>query len=116
MPYGSGTIVAQRHGTAEMADPRPCAQGTLIEIFAHFPWVEHALPAMGCSESQLDDLTATITAIDCDTIIVASLVDLARLIALAKRHCRVRYDLEEIGHPALAEVISDLLRNTANRK
>jgi predicted GTPase len=54
--------------------------------------------------------------VKCDTIIVASPVDLGRLIALPKPHCRVRYDLEEIGHPTLAEMISDFLRHTANRK
>jgi predicted GTPase len=88
----------------------------LIETFQRFPWVQRALPAMGYSQAQLDDLAATIAAVDCDTIIVASPVDLGRLIALPKPHCRARYDLEEIGHPALAEVISDFLRNTANRK
>jgi predicted GTPase len=115
MAYGSGTIVAQRYGAAEIVAPRPCARGSLIETFAHFPWVEHALPAMGYSESQLRDLSATINAVDCDTIIVASPVDLARLISLPKPYCRVRYDLEEINHPDLADVVSLFLRDQAHR-
>jgi predicted GTPase len=116
MGYGSGIIAAQRYGAREIIDARVAARGSLVETFKHFPWVDRALPAMGYSETQLQDLAATINAVDCDTIIVASPVDLGRLIALPKPHCRVRYDLEEIGHPALAEVISDFLRTTANRK
>jgi predicted GTPase len=116
MGYGSGIIAAQRYGAREIVDARPAARGSLVETFKHFPWVDRALPAMGYSEAQLQDLAATINAVECDTIIVASPVDLARLIALPKPHCRVRYDLEEIGHPALAEVISDFLRNTADHK
>ena len=116
MGYGSGIIAAQRYGAREIVDARVAARGSLVETFKDFPWVDRALPAMGYSEAQLQDLGATINAVECDTIIVASPVDLGRLIALPKPHCRVRYDLEEIGHPALAEVISDFLRNTANRK
>ena len=116
MAYGSGVVAAQRYGAAEIVDPRLSARGSLVEIFARYPWVGKALPAMGYSNAQLQDLSATINAVECDTIIVASPVDLGRLIALPKPHCRVRYDLEEIGHPALPEVISDFLSNTANRK
>jgi hypothetical protein len=38
-------------------------------------------------------------------------VDLARVIALPKAYSRVRYDLEEISHPDLAEVVSAFLQN-----
>ena len=42
---------------------------------------------------------------------VATPVDLARLIAFSKPHYRVRYDLEEISHPDLAEIMSSFLHN-----
>lgn len=106
MAYGSGMIAAQRYGAAEIVDPRPCARGSLIQTFAHYPWVGRALPAMGYSDAQLEDLAGTIEAISCDTIIIATPVDLARIIALPKPFCRVRYDLEEISHPDLVELIS----------
>jgi predicted GTPase len=109
MSYGSGTIAAQRHGAAEIVDPRPGANGSLVEIFAHYPWVGKALPAMGYSKAQLNDLTVTINQTSCDSIVIATPVDLARLIPLSKPHCRVRYDLEEITHPDLAEVVTDFL-------
>ena len=99
MAYGSGSVAAHRYGAAEIVDPKPFARGSLIETFQRFPWVQRSLPAMGYSPAQLDDLAATIAAIDCDTIVIATPVDLARPIPLDKPYCRVRYDLEEISRP-----------------
>jgi predicted GTPase len=109
MSYGSGIIAAHKHGAAEIVDPRPSAHGSLAETFEHFPMVGRALPAMGYSQSQLDDLAATIESTPCDSIVVATPVDLARLIKLPKPHCRVRYDLAEISHPDLSEILTSFL-------
>jgi predicted GTPase len=110
MGYGSGIIAAQRYGAGEIVDPRPAARGSLTQTFTHYPWVQRALPAMGYSPAQLEDLSATIKAVDCETIVVATPVDLARLIPLGKPYCRVRYDLEEISHPDLADVVRVFLQ------
>jgi len=109
MGYGSGTIAAQKHGAAEILDPRSTARGSLAETFERFPWVGRALPAMGYSTAQLADLAATIENTPCDSIVVATPVDLARLIKLPKPHCRVRYDLEEIGDPDLGKLLASFL-------
>lgn len=109
MAYGSGTIAAHKHSAAELVDPRPYAQGSLAEVFHNYPRLEQALPAMGYSAAQLRDLAATIAATPCDAIVVATPVDLARLIDLAKPHCRVGYDLREIGHPDLAAILARFL-------
>jgi predicted GTPase len=110
MGYGSGIIAAQRYGAAEIVEPRPFAQGSLVEIFTRYPWVGKALPAMGYSNAQLQDLSATINGAACDSIIVATPVDLARLMRFPKPHCRVRYDLEEISRPDLSDVIAIFLQ------
>ena len=110
MSYGSGAIAAQKHGAMEIVDPRPNAKGSLAEVFSNYPWVRKALPAMGYSAAQLADLRATIDATPCDSIVIATPVDLARLIALPKPACRVRYDLQEIGPPDLAEIIAGFAR------
>jgi predicted GTPase len=113
MGYGSGTIAAQKHGAAGIIDPRPAAIGSLADTFKRFPWVGKALPAMGYSPAQLEDLAATINATPCDSIVVATPVDLARLIPFDKPHCRVRYDLEEISRPNLVDVISGFLHEVS---
>jgi predicted GTPase len=109
MAYGSGMIAAQKLGAAAIIDPKPNAKGTLIDTFKNFPWVGSALPAMGYSKAQLEDLAATVRATACDTIVVATPVDLGRLMGLPKPYCRVRYDLEEINRPDLAQVVDDFL-------
>lgn len=115
MSYGSGVIAAQRYGAAEIVDARATAQGSLVETFNRSPWIQRALPAMGYSPSQLKDLAATIHETPCDSIIIATPVDLARMIPLPKPHCRVRYDLEEISHPDLVDVISTFVACHTNR-
>ena len=115
MAYGSGSVAAHRYGAAAVVDPRPFARGSLIETFQRFPWVQRALPAMGYSQTQLNDLAATIAAVDCDTIVIATPVNLARLIPLNKPSCRVRYDLEEISHPDLTDLVTGFLSTHKNR-
>ncbi len=115
MGYGSGIIAAQKYGACEIVDPRAGAKGTLAETFKHFPWVTKAIPAMGYSQTQLEDLTETIDATPHDTVVVATPVDLARLIELHKPVCRVRYDLEEISRPDLAMLVSDFVRSHSMR-
>jgi predicted GTPase len=110
MGYGSGVIAAQRYGAAEIMDPRPFAQGSLVELFQHAPWITHALPAMGYSAQQLRDLAATIAAVGCDTVVIATPVDLTRLIPLPHPSCRVQYELEEISRPNLEQVVEHFLR------
>jgi predicted GTPase len=109
MAYGSGTIAAQKNGAAEIVDPRLSACGSLKETFKHYPWVGKAIPAMGYSAAQLADLAATIHGTACDSVIIATPVNLARLINISQPYCRVRYDLTEISHPDLAKVVTDFL-------
>jgi predicted GTPase len=71
---------------------------------------------MGYSNALLQDLSATINGTACDSIIVATPVDLGRLIRLPKAHCRVRYDLEEISRPDLGDVIAIFLQTHSLRR
>ena len=90
-----------------MTDPDSTATAPAISFFI-IPTrpIFAALPAMGYSKAQLDDLAATIENTPCDTIVIGTPVDLARLLPLSKPHCRVFYDLEEIGRPVLSALIS----------
>jgi predicted GTPase len=115
MAYGAGTIAAQKNGAAEIVDPRASACGSLNEIFKRYPWVGKAIPAMGYSAAQLADLAATIHATPCDSVVIATPVNLARLIAMTQPCCRVRYDLSEITQPGLADVVDDFVERHASR-
>ena len=65
---------------------------------------------MGYSQAQLKDLADTIAAVECDAVVIATPVDLARLIRVEKPYCRVRYNLDEISQPDLSHVVYDFLR------
>jgi predicted GTPase len=113
MKYGAGVIAAQRHGAKEIVDPRPWLVGGIRETFAQYPAIGPLLPAMGYSKEQIRDLERTINACDCDVVIVATPIDLRRLVTMKHPAVRVGYELEEIGHPKLDEVIGEMLARTS---
>ncbi len=108
MKYGAGVLAAMKHGAAEIVDPRAHAVGTIAETFAKYPGIGTLLPAMGYGDEQVRDLGETIARTPCDTVIVATPIDLRRVVAIEKPAVRVRYELEEIGKPDLAEVLAGI--------
>jgi predicted GTPase len=108
MAYGAGVLAARKHGAAEVVDPRPHAVGSIRETFAAHPGIGPLLPAMGYGEEQVSDLARTIEATPADLVLVATPVDLRRIMRVGKPALRVRYELEEVGHPDLADALREL--------
>jgi predicted GTPase len=106
MAYGAGIVAARRFGAAEIVDPRPYAVGSIIKTFKKYPQTGPLLPAMGYDERQIEELEETINATPCDLVIVATPIDLRRVLKrIAHPMDRVRYELQEIGRPTLEEVL-----------
>jgi len=106
MAYGAGIVAAKRFGAAEIVDPRPYAVGSIVETFEKYPQTGPLLPAMGYSEKQIEELEETINATPCDVVIVATPIDLRRVLKrIAHPMDRVRYELQEIGQPTLKDVL-----------
>lgn len=105
MKYGAGIVAAQKHGAAELVDPRPYLVGELKDTFATYPGIGSLLPAMGYGAQQVKDLEATINGTDCDAVVVATPIDLGRLVKIQKPSVRVEYSLVEIGRPNLTDVL-----------
>ena len=108
MPYGAGTIAAKRFGAAEMVDPRPYAVGSIVKAYEKYRHLGPILPALGYGERQIKELEETINATPCDVVVVATPIDLRRVVTMNKPAVRVRYELEEVGAPNLEEVLSRL--------
>jgi predicted GTPase len=106
MKYGAGVLAAIRHGAAEIVDPRPFTVGTLATTFETYPGIGTLLPAMGYGGLQVKDLEATIARTPCDLVLVATPIDLRRIVRIDKPALRVGYELQEIGKPDLAEVLA----------
>ena len=95
MSFGAGVIAAERSNAAELVDPRPWAVGEIAETFRSYPDTGPLLPAMGYGDQQVRDLEATINAVDCDLVLVATPIDLTRLISINKPCQRIGYRLAE---------------------
>ncbi len=106
MAYGAGVVAAKRFGAAEIIDPRPYAVGSIIATYAKYPTTGAVLPAMGYGAEQTEELRQTINNTPADVVIVATPIDLSRLIKIDKPVQRVRYELQEIGQPTLTELLT----------
>ena len=109
MPYGAGVVAARRAG-AEIVDPRPYAVGSLKGVFDSWTHLTEILPAMGYCPEQLADLAATIAAVPCDAVIIATPIDLSRLIDIPQKAVRVTYGVADRGDPTVRDLVEDFLR------
>jgi len=110
MKIGAGIVAAKRFGAAEIIDPKPFAVGSLAETYRNYPHIENLLPAMGYGKEQMSDLAATIERADCDSVVIATPIDLSRVIKINKPSTRVEYSLQEIGHPDMEDVLKDIIK------
>lgn len=104
MGFGAGTIAARRAG-ARIIDAEKYAVGSMKSVYRNYPHLKNILPAMGYSKQQIRELEATINRAKCDAVIDGSPVNLSRLIKSNKPVANVSYEIEEIGHPDLCDVL-----------
>ncbi|MCB0205851.1 MAG: GTPase [Anaerolineae bacterium] len=107
MAYGAGVVAARRFGAANILDPRPWAVRSIADTYAKYPDTGAVLPAMGYGDQQMADLQETINNVPCDLVIIATPIDLTRIIDIHRPTQRVRYELQEIGRPTLSELLND---------
>ncbi|PKN80588.1 MAG: GTPase [Candidatus Cloacimonetes bacterium HGW-Cloacimonetes-1] len=105
MTYGAGVIAAEKYGCEDLVDPREWAIGEMKETFDNYPEIGILLPAMGYSAQQIKDMETTINNVECDAVVIATPIDLRRIIKINKPACQVQYELQEIGRPTIADVL-----------
>ena len=110
MKLGAGTVAAMKCGAAELVDPREFAIGKLAETFKIYPGIGTLLPAMGYGDQQVKDLEKTIANTPCDAVVIATPIDLTRIVKIDKPTVKIGYDLQEIGTPNL-KVFTDQFIN-----
>jgi predicted GTPase len=107
MTYGAGFVAAQRFAAAEIIDPRPFAVGSIAATYAKYPNAGKVLPAMGYGTAQIADLEETINRSDAELVIVATPIDLTRIMKVKLPVERVRYEIQVIGTPTLADLLTE---------
>ena len=109
MPFGAATVAAEHEGARMRVDPRATAVGSVAAAYDAYPHMGAILPAMGYGDEQLAELEATINATDCDVVLTGTPIDLGRLIRSRHPIRHVRYELEEIGRPTVADVLAQVV-------
>jgi predicted GTPase len=110
MAYGAGVVAARRFGASEIIDPRPYAVGSIIATYQKYPTTGAVLPAMGYGAEQMRELGETINNTPCDLVLVATPIDLRRVVEINRPSQRVRYELQEIGQPTLVDILEAKFR------
>lgn len=110
MKIGAGVVAALKYGAGELVDPRPFTVGKLSETFAIYPNIGTLLPAMGYGDEQVRDLEKTIENTPCDAVVIATPIDLNRIVKINKPTVKVGYDLQEIGTPNLSGILDEFVK------
>ena len=110
MPYGAGTIMAQRLGAKEIVDPKPYAVGSIKETYKKYTHLGTILPAIGYGEKQIAELKETIDRTPCDGVVIGTPIDLRRVMTINKPTVRVNYELQVLGPFSLEQVLEDFLQ------
>ena len=92
MKIGAGTVAAMKYGAKELVDPRPFVVGKLAETFKIYPNIGKLMPAMGYGDQQIKDLEKSINNTDCDSVVIATPIDLQRIIKINKPCTKVDYE------------------------
>ncbi|MFX0035923.1 MAG: cyclic 2,3-diphosphoglycerate synthase [Candidatus Hermodarchaeota archaeon] len=101
--------VAAKNAEAKCVDPRKYLVGSIKEVFEDFPQITQIVPAMGYTDSQIEDLEKTLNNVKADLILNGSPIDLTKLIKTNKPIVKVSYDIEPIGSPTIEEVLDNFI-------
>jgi predicted GTPase len=110
MKYGAAIMAARKYHAKEIVDPRPFVTGRIAKTFETYPGIGSLLPAMGYGKEQVRDLQKTISQVRCDLVLIGTPIDLARYVKIPQPALRVMYDLQEIGHPDLTDVLKKYIK------
>ena len=110
MSYGAGVVAARQCEAAELVDAHAYAVGSIRTTFERFPHLRNLIPAMGYSAAQCQELEETVNRTPCDLVLVATPVDLARILKLNKPCVRVSYEAEEVTRPGLKDILAQFTR------
>jgi predicted GTPase len=111
MPYGAGKVAAEKYEAAEVVDPRSVVVNTIKACYEKYTHLGKLIPAMGYFGEQIKDLEDSINAVDCDTVLVATPIDLGKLVNMTRPHVKAAYELVDMGDASLACTVKGFLKS-----
>jgi predicted GTPase len=115
MSFGAGVVAARMYGAREIIDPRPYAVASIAEVFSKYSHIGNVLPAMGYNPEQIKDLQETVNRVDCDSVIIATPIELRHIVEINKPSTAVHYELEDMGKPTLKEKLEEFVSGLVRR-
>jgi predicted GTPase len=109
MASGAGLRAAGEIGATPI-DPRQWSVGSIRQAYEEYPHIGPVLPALGYGDNQLRELEETIAAVPSDAVVIASPVDLRRLVTIERPAFRVTYDVEITEGPSVEDILAPLKR------
>lgn len=109
MSYGAGYVASQKYGAREIIDPRPFAVGSIQDTYEKYETTGNVLPAMGYGEKQVKELEETINNADVEGVVVATPIDLSKIVNIKKPFTRVNYELDVGENNKIEEAIKDIV-------
>ncbi len=116
MCYGAGVVAARQCGAAELVDARPFAVGSIRQTFEKYSHMTTLLPAMGYGAIQRHELEETINRTPCDVVVIATPVDLGRILNIKHPSVRVGYEIEERSHPGVTELMTEFIEKVEKQR
>jgi predicted GTPase len=104
---GVGASVAKALN-CKLVDPRESAVGSIKKAYEKFPWIGSVLPALGYSDEQLQELEASINAVDCDAVILGTPADLRKRIKIVKPTVKVKFGGHDAGEPRFTSFLEEI--------
>lgn len=94
MSFGIGVVAAKKYRAKKIIDPRPYVIGSIKAAFKKYPQISKLIPALGYGQKQIRELERSINRVPADAILMATPVDLRKLIKLDKPVVKVDYELK----------------------
>ena len=74
------------------------------------------LPAMGYGAIQRHELEETINRTPCDVVVIATPVDLGRILNIKHPTVRVGYEIEERSRPGVTELMTEFIQKVEKQR
>lgn len=110
MKFGAGKIAADKYGAIPV-DPRPYLVGSLRDTSKKYPHFTQVLPAMGYYDKQVKDLEDTINAVPCDAVIIATPMDLRKVLQIKHPAVVATYAITDEEPPLLEQEVLKFVAN-----
>ncbi len=110
MSYGAGWVAAKKYNAREIVDAEKYAVGSIRTAYKKYKQLKKILPALGYGRRQVMELEKTINRTPCDSVVIATPIDLAELIKIRKPSVHITYDLKEKGKLNLDDVVREFVK------